>query len=225
MIRKLLSDYIHTGKNTPIINTKRGRVAGALAWLSMLPLWFNYNPAISKYITGIKNDVIRDMILLLFFFFVFLSQIKHPVKLEKMYYLCPMDEIERRIYLKNAYIFKSCLHSFLILIMCLILYLMCRVNFFAILYILIDGMMYSFLCDVRERKCMIRVWVIRFLSFWSAYLQFVLPSEKLERGDLIWVIGSFIFLLLIELPMFIRTIKSIRKDIQFIATCEEGYIC
>ena len=182
---------------------------------------------IIRGIMGYKSEAVRDTILLLGFFIIWVSQIKHPMKLGRMYYLCPMNEKERGAYLKNAFIFRGCLHTMMVVITCLILYFACRVNIFAIIYILIDGIMYSFLSNVRDGKWdLIRAVFLKPALFLSAYIQFALPAAGLGRDDHVFIAGSFAFLLLVELPMFLRIIGSVKKDIAVIAACEEdGCIC
>ena len=223
MIRKMLSDYILTGKNTHLKDNRRNGIPVALGDVYLFPLCLQIM-VILKGIMGSETDILRDTILLLGFFFIWVSQIKHPMKLDRMYYLCPMDERERSSYLRNAFIFRGCLHTILVVIICLILYFAYRINIFAVLYILIDGIMYSFLSNVREGKWdLIRAVFLKPALFISAYLQFALPAEELGRGDYVFIACSFAFLLLIELPMFIAIIRRVNNDIKNIATCEEDY--
>ncbi len=226
MIRNQLHDYIFTGKHISLSETKRNGTPLLLGDLALFPLCFQLT-IILRGILGYKFELIRDTILFLGFFFIWVSQIKHTVKLDKMYYLCPMDSDERVAYLKNALIFRGCLHSIVVAITCLLLYFFCRVNAFAILYILLDGLLFSFLNNVRDnKKDFIRAAFLKPAMFLSAYLQFALPSSGFEKDDLFFIICSFAFLLLVELPMFVSVNKAVRNDIVSIASCEEDlYRC
>lgn len=226
MIGKLLNDYILTGKNTRMKDTKRNGIPLGLGDVYLFPLCLQLM-IIIRGAMGYKHELIRDTILLLGFFFIWVSQIKHPMKLSRMYYLCPMDEKERGAYLRNSFVFRGCIHTMIVVITCLILYFACSVNIFALLYILIDGIMYSFLSNVREGKWdLIRAVFLKPAMFLSAYIQFALPAGGLVTEDYVFIAGSFAFLLLVELPMFIRIIKSVRNDIKTFAACEEdGCLC
>ena len=226
MIGKQLQDYILMWKNTRLRDLKRNGIPWGIGDVALFPLCLQIM-VIIRGIMGYKFEMIRDTILLLGFFFIWVSQIKHPLRLDRMYYLCPMDQAERRDYLKNGFVFRGCLHSIFVVITSLILYFACRVNIFAVVYIIADGIMYSFLCNVRDnKKDFIRAVFLKPAMFLSAYLQFALPSAGLEKDDYFFIACSFAFLLLVELPLFISVIRSVGKDIEIIASCEEDlYRC
>ena len=226
MIRKLFKDYILTGKNTHMKDNRRNGIPIGVGDVAIFPLCLQLMVIVRGFM-GYSFEMIRDTILLLGFFIIWVSQIKHPLKLERMYYLCPMDEKERIAYLRNSFIFRGCLHAILVLTICLILYFTHTANPIALLYILADGIMYSFLSNVRNGKWdVIRSVFLKPALFLSAYLQFALPLSGMQKEDVIFIAASFAFLLLIELPMFVSIMKAVGNDIRSIAVCEEElYIC
>lgn len=226
MIKDLLHDYIMTGKNTHLKDPGRNGVPIGVGEVGLFPLIFEFTTII-RGIAGFRFEMIRDTILILGFFFIWVSQIKHPLKLSRMYYLCPMDATQRSTYLKNAFLFQSCLHSLVVVITALILYFGFRISIFAFLYIMIDGILYGFLSNVRDRKKdFIRAAFLKPAMFVTAYLQFVLPTTELGRGDFVFIACSFSFLLLIELPLFVSIVKETKNDIVRMTSCEEDlYKC
>ena len=226
MFKKMLSDYILTGKNTHLKDMKRNGIPLGIGDIAIFPLCLQLM-VIIRGIMGYRFEMIRDTILLLGFFFIWVSQIKHPLKLDRMHYLCPMDEKERGAYLRNAFVFRGCLHTMLVVVICLILYFTFRANVLAIVYILLDGIMYSFLSNVRDRKRdFIRAVFLKPALFLSAYLQFALPATELEKDDYFFIACSSAFLLLVELPMFVSIIKAVKSDIVCISKSEEDlYKC
>lgn len=228
MIRKLLRDYTLTGKNIRLKDMKRDDIPLVIGEVLLSPLYLQIELLIDVIMGGRKVGGIKEFVLVLGFFFIWVSQIKHPIKLGRMYYLCPMDAGERRVYLRNSFVFQGCLHSLAVMITCLILYFLCRVNIFAILYIILAGIMYGFLGNVRDRKKdLIRAIIIKPALFLTAYfIQFAIPSAGLGKGDYFFIACSFAFLLLVELPLFLLIIKAVRDDIMNISSCEEDlYKC
>ncbi|MCR5120022.1 MAG: hypothetical protein K6B44_10465 [Lachnospiraceae bacterium] len=224
MIRKLFNDYIMTGKNTKINNFTSPGVGDLAIYPIILQLIIIARGIMRQGTFYIWTDALRDTVLFLTLIFIWVSQIKHPLRLSRMYYLCPMSAEERSLYLKNAYLFRSLLHTVLILIMCAVLYLINGVSIWSLMYIMVCGIMYSFLSNVHDGKTeFMRAVILKPAMFISMYVQFALPASKLTKEDYIFIIGSFIFLLIIELPMFIKLVKEIDKDIKTGALSEEDY--
>ncbi len=224
MIRKQLNDYILTGRNNPINNFSAPGVGDIGFFPITLQLIIMATGLLKKNGFDLQTDPLRDSILFLTLLFIWISQIRHPLKLSRIYYLCPMSADERSRYLRNAYLFRSLLHSLLIVIMSIVLFLLCRVSTWSLIYLLICGIMYSFLSSVHDGITdFIRSVFLKPAMFISIYAQFALPSGVLTPADRFFIIVSFLFLLLVELPMFIKLIKEVVKDIKEGALSEEEY--
>ena len=75
--------------------------------------------------------------------------------------------------------------------------------------------MYSFLSNVRDNKTdFMRAVFLKPAMYISSYIQFAVPASHFGRDELIFIVCSFAFLLLIELPMFIAVIRAVNKDIK-----------
>ncbi len=225
MIGKLINDYICTGKGTALKETPRG-----VGDIAMFPLTLQVIVIVRGIMLGgvkyLWTDAIRDSIFTIVFFIIWISQIKHPLKMSRMYYLCPMNADERVAYIKNAYFFRCIFHSILIVTVCIILYTGFDVNLYSLLYILLCGLMYSFLSNVRDNKTdFIRAVFLKPAMYISSYIQFAVPASHFGRDELIFTVCSFAFLLIVELPMFISVIRAINDDIRVVATGEDYSRC
>lgn len=214
MIGKLINDYICTGKGTTIKETSRG-----VGDIAMFPLTLQVIVIVRGIMLGgvkyLWTDAIRDSIFAIAFFIIWISQIKHPLKLSRMYYLCPMNADERVAYIRNAYLFRCVFHSILIVTVCAVLYIGFDVSIYSLLYIFICGLMYSFLSNVRDnKKDFMRAVFLKPAMYISSYIQFAVPASHFGRDELIFIVCSFAFLLLIELPMFIAVIRAVCEDIK-----------
>ncbi len=223
MIRKQMRDYIRTAGMTPLNRAARG--VGDIAVFPLTLEAIVIGRAILMRDSAYTcNIVIRDTIFILTYFIIWISQITHPLKMCRMYYLCPMNREERAAYLRNAYIFRGVFHSILIVIMCAALYFQSEVSVFALLYLLPNGILYSFLSNVQNnRKDLIRAIFEKPAMLISGYLQFALPVSGFETEDYIFTALSFAFLLLVELPVFIWLTREVHEDIKNAAMGEEGY--
>ncbi len=214
MIRKLINDYICTGKGTALKENARG-----VGDIAMFPLTLQVIVIVRGIMLGgvkyLWTDAIRDSIFTIAFFSIWISQIKHPLKLSRMYYLCPMNADERGAYIRNAYLFRCIFHSILIVTVCAVLYIGFDVSIYSLFYILLCGLMYSFLSNVRDNKTdFMRAVFLKPAMYISSYIQFAVPASHFGRDELIFIVCSFAFLLLIELPMFIAVIRAVNKDIK-----------
>jgi hypothetical protein len=222
MIGKLINDYIMTGRSTPLKDNP-----GGVGDVAMFPLVMQIVIISRGIITGgsayLWSDALRDSIFTIVYLIIWISQIKHPLKMSRMYYLCPMKREERVVYLKNAYLFRSIFHSLLIVISCIALYVVSDTGIYPLLYILPCGLMYSFLSNVRDnKKDFVRAVILKPAMYISSYIQFTLPASGFKTGDLVFIACSFAFMLLIELPIFISLMRTVKEDIKHIAICEEG---
>lgn len=225
MIGKLINDYIMTGKGTALKENARG-----VGDIAMFPLAMQIVIiARGIFLGGVEylwTDAIRDSIFTLVFFIIWISQIKHPIRMSRMYYLCPMNADERSAYIKNAYLFRSILHSILTVIVCAVLYLFFEVSIYSLLYILICGLMYSFLSNVRDnKKDFMRAVFLKPAMYISSYIQFAIPAKDLGAQDYIFAGCSFAFLLIVELPMFISVMRAVNDDIKIVAEGEDYCRC
>ena len=223
MIGKLISDYIMTGRSTSLKEAPQG-IGDVALFPLILPLFIIVRGILKPDAEYLWTDVLRDSIFILPLFFIWISQIKHPLRMSRMYYLCPMTKEERAAYLKNAYLFRGAFHSLLILVMCIALYFTGKVSIFALLYILLDGIMFSFLSNVHDsKKDFVRNVFLKPAMLTSAYIQYALPVSAFAADDFIFTVCSFAFLLLVELPLFLSILHAVNKDIQCAALSEEDY--
>ncbi|MBQ9866120.1 MAG: hypothetical protein IJM34_03795 [Lachnospiraceae bacterium] len=225
MIGKLINDYICTGKGMSLKETPRG-----VGDIAMFPLTLQVIAIVRGIMLGgvkyLWTDAIRDSIFTIAFFIIWISQIKHPIKMSRMYYLCPMNADERVAYIKNAYFFRCIFHSILIVTACIILYTVFDVSLYSLLYILLCGLMYSFLSNVRDNKTdFMRAVFLKPAMYISSYIQFAVPASHFGRDEMIFTVCSFAFLLIVELPMFISVIRAINDDIRVVATGEDYSRC
>ena len=223
MIRKQIRDYILTAGMTPL-----NRAAKGVGDIAVFPLTLELI-VIGRAVLMRNSDytwdiAIRDTIFILTYFIIWISQIRHPLKMSRMYYLCPMNREERAAYLRNAYIFRGVIHSILIVILCTALYFLSELSIFAFLYMLPNGILYSFLSNVQNnRKDLIRAVFEKPAMLISGYLQFALPVSGPETEDYIFIAFSFAFLLFAELPVFIWLTREVHKDIKNASIGEEEY--
>ncbi len=219
MIAKKIREYIMIGKGASFVKEYSSREVPSFPLVFVFMAYFRIIVAADKGIdiTEIISDTIFAGIILI----IWISQLTHPLRLMRMYYLCPKDRAEREADIRGAYLFRSIMHSILIVFMCADIYMLQRANIWSIGYMFITGVMFAFLSRVKSHKYLLNLYVIPALTF-SSYLQFALPAQGLEKGDVIFLICSYAFLVIAVLPAYIKLLKAVDTEIKEAAICEEA---
>ena len=156
------------------------------------------------------------------FILVVLSEMTHPIRPGKMYYLCPRSKEERLREIKDAYHFRCILHMIVMSTMCIALYLMKGGNLYSAGYIFLNGIVASFLCQVShsDKSMLLNLFLTPAIIMGSLF-QFALPADNLQKEDIIFLICCAVFFLIAILPAFRAMKKCIDREIEDAAVCEE----
>ena len=165
---------------------------------------------------------IRETMLVIAFLLIVISEMTHPIRPGKMYYLCPRSREERLREIRNAYHFRCALHLMVMSMMCIALYLMNGINVYSAGYIFLNGIVASFLCQVSHpgKSMLLNLFLIPAIIMGSLF-QFALPAEDLQKEDIIFLICCAVFFVIAILPAFLSMKKCIDREIEDAAVCEE----
>lgn len=218
MITKRIREYILTGKGHSFRNAYTGRDIPSFPFYLMIMVYVRVFTMISSGIDLI--DIIVESIYAGICLIIWISQLIHPLRMTRMYYLCPKDRAEREADIRGAYVFRSILHSIMIVFMCFDIYMLQKANIWSVIYMLIAGVMFSFLSQVKTHKYLLNLYVIPALTI-VPYLLFALPAASPGKGDIIFLICAYAFLLIAVVPAYIEIMKTIDKEIKDAAKSEE----
>ncbi|MBR6258522.1 MAG: hypothetical protein IKR23_14300 [Lachnospiraceae bacterium] len=218
MNAKRIREYILMGKGASFKNEYAARDLPSYPLYLMAMI---YVRVILTLKTGADmTDVIAETIYAAIYLIIWISQLIHPFRMARMYYLCPKDKAERETDIREAYIFRSILYSIMIAFMCADIYLLQKANIWSVIYMFISGVMFSFLSQIKTHKYLLNLYVIPALSM-APYFQFALTSTTLEKSDIIFLMISYAFLLICVVPAYVKIMKAIGKEIKEAAECEE----
>ena len=165
---------------------------------------------------------IGETVLMIGYLLVAFSEMTHPIRRGKMYYLCPRSREERLQEIRDAYHFRCMLHLIVMSVMCGTLYLMKGVNVYSAGYIFLNGILASFLSQVsNSNKSMLLNLFLTPAIVMGSLFQFALPTEDLQRVDIIFLICCAVFFVMAILPAFWSMKKCIDQEIEEAAICEE----
>lgn len=168
------------------------------------------------------KEAIGETVLVIAFLLVALSEITHPIRPGKMYYLCPRSREERLQEIRDAYHFRCMLHLIVMSVMCIALYLMKGVNVYSAGYIFLNGILASFLSQVNNpNKSMLLNLFLTPVIIMGSLFQFALPADNLQKEDSVFLICCAVFFLIAILPAFRTMKKCINREIEEAAVCEE----
>lgn len=168
------------------------------------------------------KGAIGETVMVIAFLLVALSEMTHPIRPGKMYYLCPRSREERLREIRDAYHFRCGMHLIVMSVMCGTLYLMKGVNVYSAGYIFLNGILASFLSQVSNpNKSMLLNLFLTPAIIMGSFFQFALPTEKLQKEDIIFLICCAVFFLIAILPAFRAMKKCIDREIETAAVCEE----
>lgn len=218
MSAKRIREYIILGKGASFMNEYFTRDVPSFPFYLMTLIYVRVMLSLK---TGIDMiDIIAETIYAGIFLIIWISQLIHPFRMARMYYLCPKDKAEREADIREAYIFRSILYSIMIVFMCADIYLLQKANIWSVIYMLIAGVMFSFLSQIKTHKYLLNLYVVPALTM-APYFQFLLPASALEKSDIIFLICSYAFLLIAVLPAYVKIMKAIGMEIKQAAACEE----
>jgi hypothetical protein len=218
MTAKRIREYIMIGKGNSFGSAYVARDVPSFPFYLMIMIYVRVFISIRSGIDMI--DIIVESIYAAIYLIIWVSQLIHPLRMTRMYYLCPKDRAEREADIRGAYVFRSILHSIMIVFMCFDIYMLQKANIWSVIYILIAGVMFSFLSQVKTHKYLLNLYVIPSLTI-VPYLLFALPAASLGKGDIIFLICAAAYLLIAVVPAYIKIMKTIDKEIKEAAVSEE----
>lgn len=167
-----------------------------------------------------RGDILF-LVLLLAFMLVTFSILTHPVRLSKMYYLCPMTKEGRLRYVRNSYLFRIAIHMVLLLICYIMISLFMRFHPLYFLLFFINSLIYSSLILVDNTLESGSVYVLLLMpdSLFSALIELAACEEE--------TLFNFYFIALIITTtigcfLMLGFIKHIRRELNAAAYYDEG---
>ena len=170
------------------------------------------------------NDLLTGLAVLVPVCIVWLSICLHPVKREKMFYLCPMDQETRLRRIWQAYLCAGLIHLVILLTGLIILAVLSGFEWRAFLLLFCNDLLFSFVIRADEKEdgfgysLLLLFFVsVNFLTTLCC-LSFVTGAEHSDTLLNLLLIAAMV----VELPMFWKMQKMIRKIIQKAGMYEEA---
>ena len=172
------------------------------------------------------NDFLTGLAVLLPIGLVWLSICLHPVKREKMYYLCPMDHDTRLRWIWQAYLCAGLIHLTVFLTGLIILAVLSGYEWRAFLLLFCNDLFFSFTVQADEKEDGFG-YSLLFVFFVSVYmlttvmcLPFVTGAEHSDTLLNLLLIAAMV----VELPLFWKILQMIRRKIQNAGMYEEAVV-
>jgi hypothetical protein len=163
------------------------------------------------------SDLIMECALLIPMAVVYYSILLHPLRLPKMYYLCPMTRQERLTYVRHSYFVQSAAHMLLFLCGLVVL-----VHILSFLLLFLDDLLVSVLVLPGEQDDTGWIYTVA-LPIGYLFLnmvQLVVLSD--DKSHWFALAASYAVFLLVEVPMFIGYMKHIRRQLADVGSYEGG---
>lgn len=172
------------------------------------------------------NDFLTGLAVLLPIGLVWLSICLHPVKREKMYYLCPMDHDTRLRWMWQAYLCAGLIHLTVFLAGLIILAVLNGFEWRTFLLLFCNDLFFSFTVQADEKEDGFG-YSLLFVFFVSVYLlttDMCLPFVTgAEHSDTLLNL-LLITAMAVELPLFWKILQMIRRKIQNAGMYEEAVV-
>jgi hypothetical protein len=221
MLKKLLRDYLWNWKPGRLKELYRTKSNQAFM-IVLLPLYMGLGLAGED---NTASDVIMECALLIPMAVVYYSILLHPLRLPKMYYLCPMTRQERLTYVRHSYLVQSAVH--MILFLCglavlVVLVPVSHVHILSFLLLFLDDLLVSVLVLPGEQDDTGWIYTVA-LPIGYLFLnmvQLVVLSD--DKSHWFALAASYAVFLLVEVPMFIGYMKHIRRQLADVGSYEGG---
>lgn len=145
-MRRLLIEYLHEFKENK--SDKRDKSFMYMYFYLLLPFVNQMNILArdtDKYFIMLLAVLIPSVV-------ICISVCFHPAKLSKIQYLCPLSFEERKNKIRDAYIFRVCIHLIVSVIGLAILELINKVDLFCVFIVLFNDIMLSILIYPSSNK-------------------------------------------------------------------------
>ena len=145
---------------------------------------------------------------------VMLSVMTHPVRHGKMFYLCPMTPVERRGIVRREYIFRVIIHMLLMAAGLAAAFSMAYFNWLSLICVVINDVMICLLIpsENKENSDYIIMAAIVVIGVLINLVQLVIISNP-ENYYIVQII-VYIFLVAVEIPLFVKYTGFIRKELK-----------
>lgn len=203
------------------------QVNGFPAFFGIFMLFWLLSGGISRADDAIFiHDFLTGLAVLVPICLVWFSICLHPVKREKLFYLCPMDLKTRQRRIWQAYLCAGLVHLVILLTGLIILAVLSGFEWRAFLLLLCNDLLFSFAVQADEKEDGYG-YVLLFVIFVSVNLLTTLCCLPFVTGA--EHSGMLLNLLLVaamtvELPLFWKLQRMIRKKIQNAGMYEEAVI-
>jgi hypothetical protein len=151
---------------------------------------------------------------------VYFSILLHPVRLSKIYYICPMTQQERLDYVRHSYLLRIVLHMFFFICGLVILIPVSHFHAASFLLLFLNDLMVSALIPPEAQD---ETGVVYMVLLMPCYLilnlaQLVVLSDG--ESHLLALAVSYAVFFLLEVPMFVGYGKHIRRQLDAAASYE-----
>jgi len=163
------------------------------------------------------RNIIAENALFLPIVFSLCSVMAHPVQLAKMMYLCPMSPEERRTYIYVSYYFRIGMHMLVSIAgLCIVAaYTYCDVV--SMIQILLNDALVATMLNHRQQtgdrgSAMVVGEILFLTALLSNAVQFCIVCDLTPDSWIQWVL--FFLFCLVQLPLEIRYVKYIRRELR-----------
>ena len=223
--RSLIKEYfmkwnLHDIKNVCQVN-------GFPAFFGIFMLFGLLSGGISRADDAIfVNDLLTELAVLVPVCIVWLSICLHPVKREKMFYLCPMDQETRQRRIWQAYLCAGLIHLVILLTGLIILAVLSGFEWRAFLLLFCNDLLFSFVmrADEKEDGYGYSLLFVLFVSVNLLTTLLCLPFVTGAEHSGILLNLLLIAAMVVELLLFWKMLQKIRKKIQNAGMYEEAVV-
>ena len=168
----------------------------------------------SLFMTHDRKDMCMVSGLIMPILLVMLSVMTHPVRHGKMFYLCPMTPVERRGIVRREYIFRVIIHMLLMAAGLTAAFSMAYFNWLSLICVVINDVMICLLIpsENKENSDYIIMAAIVVIGVLINLVQLVIISNP-ENYYIVQII-VYIFLVAVEIPLFVKYTRFIRKELK-----------
>ena len=168
----------------------------------------------SLFMTHDRKDMCMELGLIMPILLVMLSVMTHPVRHGKMFYLCPMTPVERRGIVRREYIFRVIIHMLLMAAGLTAAFSMAYFNWLSLICVMINDVMICLLIpsENKENSDYIIMAAIVVIGVLINLVQLVIISNP-ENYYIVQII-VYIFLVAVEIPLFVKYTGFIRKELK-----------
>lgn len=208
----LFEDYIEKWKSGKIKEVyKVNQNASMLLMMTFITLVLGSNVGATR-----NNEWVYILAICIPVIFVYISAMIHPIKLDKMYYICPMSLKERKNYIIKSYMFRIFFHMLMFIPGIVVIMSMSKFRILSYIVIITNDFLISTLIPVRKVDSDKEMMCLMFLTeamFFLNLSELVILTDKTDSHMIAQVV-LICLLVFIVIPIYTIFYKYIKSELE-----------